>query len=271
MIKFSEIVFDHSSISFIDSICDELVFMACTFQNYVNLQVVRIKELTVQECTIEKIVTLSGARIDKLSFLNSINLGNIYIRWTSNIAKEHKGKSRLKLFKKANAFETVDRIYDQHNICEERNFTSEEFASQFRMLKENFRNIGYYDDEDKAYRAYMKYKNKGFPRNLLKIFNLIGGYGTQPLRVLLTALVVIFGFAGLQLWQNWIGFVDKTQSFGSKFIEAIYFSGVTFFTIGFGDMAPLTGAAGIATVIEGFLGVALMSYFVVALVRKLLR
>lgn len=246
-------------ISYENCQAEAVYFENVIFRNYIDLRFKRIDKLVIEDCKVEKIMQCDTANIAKLSFFKTINLGQIYLQW-ENIFDGKK-----------NAIEQCNiEFWDEDGNPKQREFTAEELASQFRMLKENFHNIGYYDDEDKAYRAYMKYHTNTPKRFLLKIFGLIGGYGTRPGRVLLTALVTIFGFGLLQWWQQWISFTNGT-TFHSKFLESIYFSGITFFTIGFGDITPVNAAGGLAAVLEGFLGVTLMSYFTVALVRKLLR
>jgi hypothetical protein len=56
----------------------------------------------------------------------------------------------------------------------------------------------------------------------------------------------------------------------SSFAISMYYSAVTFFTIGYGDYFPYGLLRWVACV-EGFAGVFMMSYFVVAFVRKMLR
>ena len=63
-------------------------------------------------------------------------------------------------------------------------------------------------------------------------------------------------------------FVKNTVQFhGLEFLESLYFSGITFTTIGYGDIAPI-GVTRFIAVIEGFLGVLLISSFLVSLVRR---
>ncbi len=45
-------------------------------------------------------------------------------------------------------------------------------------------------------------------------------------------------------------------------IESIYYSGVAFFTIGFGDVVPIASAPRILVVLEGFFGVATMALLI---------
>jgi hypothetical protein len=62
-------------------------------------------------------------------------------------------------------------------------------------------------------------------------------------------------------------FVYKSKPMTIGFGEAFYFSGITFTTIGYGDIAPI-GFARFLAVSEGAAGIFLISSFVVALVRK---
>jgi hypothetical protein len=61
------------------------------------------------------------------------------------------------------------------------------------------------------------------------------------------------------------------ERFTHIFLKGLYFSATTFLTIGYGDIQPPTQTVAFAAGIEGFLGLFLMSYFTVAIVRKLLR
>lgn len=88
-------------------------------------------------------------------------------------------------------------------------------------------------------------------------------YGESPLRVFLTTLVVVFLYAVLY-W--FLGAVEGA----STFLENLYFSLVTFTTVGYGDYVPKTSYHLLA-VSEAFLGAFMMAFFVVVLSRKLIR
>lgn len=111
-----------------------------------------------------------------------------------------------------------------------------------------------------------------------KLVDLLCGYGEDAHRVigfsmgmvLVSALlyfllgvradgtVVVFHPAA-GLWQNL-----------HDFLTCIYFSIVTFTTVGFGDVVPL-GASRIVAAVESFIGVFSISLFVVVFVRKMMR
>ena len=83
---------------------------------------------------------------------------------------------------------------------------------------------------------------------------MIGGYGTKPFSILVTSGVIV----------ACCGIINYFTKESHTIREALYQSALTFLTIG-------DGSNHFVNVIEGFLGLVLMSYFTVALVRKLLR
>jgi len=90
-----------------------------------------------------------------------------------------------------------------------------------------------------------------------------GGF-FKPSRIVLWTAIVIFGFAKIY-WHEASGF-DTTHPICSYW-DALYFSGLTFTTIGYGDILPLHWMRGFA-VLEGLLGIALTGAFLVSLTRR---
>ncbi len=142
--------------------------------------------------------------------------------------------------------------------------------TQFRTLKVNYHNIGLYEEEDKVYRAYMKYFTRKWYRLPLKLFQIFGSFGTRPSTIIL-AMLVTWGGYGLYFW---LKLKDQLDPIATSIWDALYYSGITFLTIGYGDISPaLEGSMQLrfVSVFEGFIGLFLMSYLTVAVVRKLLR
>jgi len=234
--------FGNGDISFEMAHMGKVTFTGNQFKSIVDMRFKDIQELKIQDCTIEKILKVDGFP-QVLSFLNTINLGQIYIDWWNcNVYKSI-----------SNSTYNADR------------------PDQFRMLKENYHTIGDYDAEDNAYRAYMKCKTSDkWYRWPLKFFSLVGGYGTQPFTIILAMLAAWIAFAAVYTFFL-AGQFDLSSV--KSFSDALYYSGITFLTIGYGDIAPaVTGTAlRFVSIAEGFVGLFLMSYLTVAVVRKILR
>jgi len=91
------------------------------------------------------------------------------------------------------------------------------------------------------------------------------GYGEKPLRPLALAVVVIFVCAVL-FWLR-CGLQDEPNC---GFGNALYFSIVTFTTLGYGDFKPIASMRWLSAT-EAIFGAVLMALFIVALSRKFSR
>lgn len=96
---------------------------------------------------------------------------------------------------------------------------------------------------------------------------LVWGHGERPVRILFFAIAVIFLSAGFYIWS---GLLKGGEFFHPQLFEALYFSAITFTTVGYGDIIPVGLSRGIG-VIEAFCGISVMPLFIVALSRKYLR
>ncbi len=173
---------------------------------------------------------------------------------------------------------------------------------QYRLLKQNFNNLGYYEDEDLALRKYMQhyFKGKGFIGYPLRFFGFMGGYGTKPARVLISSFFCIIFFS-LFYFVSSINFqienydtknievvtsensyeynlvvsdIDQIQITKlDRAVDAVYFSGITFLTVGYGDYSAKDASTYVKflTIAEGFVGISMMGYFTVSLFRKIVR
>lgn len=277
--------FNRGKLNFFDTVADSVMFHECTFDNHVYLNFESCRFLSILNSIIEKTldlrsnVALNTQKIQVINLSGTKNLGHIYIDWKDNKVKY--------------------MIYDQG---EGTDFMDK--ASQFRLLKENFRTIGQYDDEDLAYVEFKRCQLQGrylqtlvqlqnteyplftrlFGTLLLKIrkrtswliFDHVGRYGTSPSSVFKAMIQTILVFALIYM-SPWVELANISNFQGSgghqvnRAMLAFYQSIQTFLTIGYGGVCPGNFPSVLVSGSEGFIGVFLMAYFTVSVVRKLLR
>ena len=142
------------------------------------------------------------------------------------------------------------------------------------LLKNNFHSIGRYNDESWAFKKEKDMERKSYchfkslHKWLWSLFlNGIFGYGERTVRVIMSAILIILGFTIL-----FMNFGISNMSIGDfttkYFLDCIYFSTVTFTTLGYGDFRPLEGWSRIFAGTEAFIGAFIIALFVYTFERK---
>lgn len=128
-------------------------------------------------------------------------------------------------------------------------------------------------DDTEARRSHIKefdtkLRAATYPSKIaLWIYKLLCMYGESPLRVAISAIVVITACA-VAFW--FLGINDGEKPVHS-IATSFYFSVVTFTTLGYGDYAPMPGIARLISSIEAITGLFLTSLFLVTFVRRFTR
>ena len=111
---------------------------------------------------------------------------------------------------------------------------------------------------------------------LATVFKWTTGYLLRPWRVVFTMMIVILCMSAIYPFVG-ISYIDDvgirktvTPSVGG-FGLSIYFSVVTFTTLGYGDFSPCTDLARVFCNVESFLGIILPGLLVVSLAKQVLR
>lgn len=173
-------------------------------------------------------------------------------------------------------------------------------ASFWRFIKQVCQEAGYYQQAGECfYRercAHLWHRFRGFnydklsnPKKAIRCLlgirflpelvfgRLLFGYGERPVRVLAAGAMIIFAcslFYGSQAahFAFQYGLENAHPSDHLTFQEGLYYSTVTFTTLGFGDIYPaadlLTRAV---TMVESLAGACLMALFVVSLAKRFSR
>lgn len=153
----------------------------------------------------------------------------------------------------------------------------------YRHLRRVLENRGLFETAGYFFRREMVVRRYQMPlfsvsRFVSKVVDLFCGYGERPMRVIFFSIVLILSFAVLfflngvnddgQLLQ-----LDIEKSLSENiysFINAIYFSVVTFTTLGYGDITPI-GLSRFFAAAEAFMGSFTLALFVVVFVKKMTR
>jgi hypothetical protein len=273
-VQFDQADFGSGSVSFKKCKASQISFRGCPLNCYTDLRLSQCDLIDLSNTIIRDIVDLipeeETVSIKKLKLVDVRILGRIFIDWRAN--------------------HVFGLVYNQKltNLFQK--------GEQFRILKENFRNNGQYEDEDAAYLEFKRCESKASLHAALKagkkngfwayptyyfqkyVFDYVGRYATAPTRVLTNVFIAVMLFSGIYYFATEIdpnlGGVATTLpnqlSHLHQYSNDVYFSFITFFTIGYGDYFPEGYLKGVAA-FEGFTGVFLMSYFTVAFVRKILR
>ncbi|MCW3075725.1 MAG: hypothetical protein JWO32_334 [Bacteroidetes bacterium] len=266
--------FGSGEITFNKATVASISFNGCHLNCYTDLRFGQCNLIDLSNTVIRDILDVKPETekviIKEMNLVGMRILGRIFIDWRGN--------------------DVYDLIYNQKKT------SLFQKAEQFRILKENFRNNGQYDDEDESYvefkrceaRARLKEDPRLTKTNVVKatlsyyfqkyMFDYVGRYATAPTRVLMNVVVTVIVYGLLYFF-----FTNFLPQFGTvvttlpeelnqsgSFLNCMYYSAITFFTIGYGDYFA-GGYLKLIAVMEGFSGVFLMSYFTVAFVRKILR
>lgn len=117
-----------------------------------------------------------------------------------------------------------------------------------------------------------------FKRLLSKMVDIFCGYGEAPLRIIGLSIAIIFLCALLYSFTG-LNYQDSIQTISSDntlkenfglFLSSLYYSVVTFTTLGYGDFTPVGLSRAIAAV-EAFTGSFTIALFVVVFVKKMTR
>ena len=270
VIVFQTAFLGHSSFNFNQCTTQEISFKLCHLNAYVDFRVKKVEKIDLGGSVVRDLLDFTPydreVCIENLNINGMRLIGKVFLDWDKNKVKSLIG----------------NQLYSD-NIQK---------AYQYRILKENFHNVGEYKAEDKAYISFKRHESKSILENAKQkssIFYLLssfsyyfkdllldkaGLYATSPIRVLWSMLVTYVFFSLLLIITSLTHIGDLTgissHSLSSIIGDSFYFSIITYLTVGYGDFCPLGIDKWIAG-LEGFTGVFLMSYFTVAFVRKILR
>lgn len=235
------------SLSLINLNCNQIVVHGC------KLFLLSVHDLAVHEFEVES-NEIRHFEIDNYAFTHiTFDYSQIKINRFSN-----RLKSKFRSFK----LKPYHELSMDMNLFEFKSYGSNSAFKEEAQYKTTFSTLSFLKDHTDISKDRNNYNAILFLESLLsqksfrrKLFIAVTGGFLQPGRFLIAGLIVILFFAFLY-------FIS-----GMNLFDALYFSGITFTTIGYGDISP-TGFMRALAVGEGVLGISFTSAFLVALVKK---
>lgn len=164
-----------------------------------------------------------------------------------------------------NKFITIKRINEKGILSAE---------DAYRGLKRHFLLKGRYNDA-----SWASFKEKNMERALLKkkrnptyipslIMNILCGYGEKPYRIITSSFFVIMFYAFIYSITNAIKLAEL-GSYKLTIGDYIYYSIITFTTVGYGDFIPKSiSIFRLLAASEAFIGTFMIGLFIFTLARK---
>ena len=246
--------------------CDDVSFYQCQFIEAVYFGSASCGVLRIDACRLEKVFDCRDSTLKALSVEGISGSGELHLDPAQLIVTNRKGRllgeSDLAKMPRADRREVLTRL-----------------ARQYQYLQDNFGRITAPDEiEDFCAYMHLEYKRRAKPHWFLRafdwfIYKWLTGYGVRLRQVFANGAIIILLFTLIWWWAGHCGRMLDSNNLPVAnwgFGRALYFSLITFTTIGYGDLHPEHWACYLAG-IEGLLGVISVSLFVVLYSRKVIR
>lgn len=158
-----------------------------------------------------------------------------------------------------------------YNICEKR---FREAKDTYSALKQYFLENGKYLDvhwasfREMTMDRLMLLQEKDIRYIPSLLMGIFCGYGEKPFRVIFSSAFIILFYAAAYFWLDAIT-PSEFSLYRASFLENIYYSIVTFTTLGYGDLIPRANAfLRLLAGSEAFIGAFMMGLFVFTLARR---
>ena len=226
---------------------------------------------------------LSGANLLKAD-LTGANLNRAELKQANLLGALFFG-ARLEQTKWGKTLIQEDLAHSAQKENDQENATDyyEQAEELYRELRQEYEQRGQFDKAGYFFYREMNMRRKQLPlfslkRILSKTVDLLCGYGEKPLRLIMFASVFIIGCALMYFIlgiESKSEIIDLQAHIGIKeniihLLECIYFSIVTFTTLGYGDIVPI-GASRIIAAIEALVGTFTIALFLVVFVKRMTR
>ncbi|WP_019026252.1 ion channel [Colwellia piezophila] len=239
---------------------------------HTNLKSGHLFNINLQHASIMK----ADLRDSNLNCANLEGTNMLGVKWTGSKFENVKIGNKIKQEYDAKAALVAKNAQENIDYLEQ----AEEIYRDLRKHAEHegiFTLSGYFIQKELTMRR-LQLPRYSMKRTISKIVDIFCGYGEAPLRIIGLSMAIIFicaiiyAFTGLSYNGNIqaMGTEFTTSENISFFLSSLYYSVVTFTTLGYGDFTPVGVSRAIAA-IEAFTGSFTIALFVVVFVKKMTR
>ena len=234
-----------------------------------NLRGAHLRNLDLSHSSLMK-ANLKGANMHGAKLHNTNMLGTIFdkanldsVDWGEHVLQENLAHQSSDPTEKKHLFHEAEEVYRNLRIVHDN--------QGYGLLAGHF------------FRREMIMQRYQLPlfsleRLASKLLDVFSGYGEQPFKVVLLSVnailiyAVLYALLGVR-FEGTIISMSLNEGFMfnlNRFLECLYFSVVTFTTLGYGDVTPV-GITRMVAASEAFMGAFILAIFVVMVVKKITR
>jgi len=286
--NFNETLFQYHTDFLRTTFQEEAVFNDATFQEELTFNGSIFQDASFDNTKFEYVffdksrfqnASFVNAKFQSASFINAkfqneLNLQNAqfflkgYFTTDLSKAKFHRAELRNVAFVDC---DWPERIYEEVHAS----LSSRELETIYRNLKQNMQRSGDYSRAGKFYYREMEMRKKGATkikdRVGLRVYKCLAGYGENYWNTALVSGFIILIFALFYGAFDCLQYSVGNPCLYQEVIDVVYFSFVTFTTLGLGDITPLTTLGKVLICFEAVTGAFMIALFVVVFVRKMAR
>jgi len=270
-------------------------FSATVFKGCVVLSSATFKCVFFDRAVFEKFVTFIGTTINEFaSFNQTIFERGAYLEDFTDLPA--KSFDSIGYAYRGSLISGAGYFFEKAGIGYQTEGQYSEAADSFRNAKVEYEKEGKYEkagemyvNEKESAKAYLKTQKRDLKQRVwLWIWKYSSNYGESPLRFIgcVTAIVFIFAIIYMPIMSNWfiwwpsIAFVKYPfhewsdgiiNGIAYNIVTALYFSVVTFATLGFGDIAPVSITGKVCAIVEVLLGYLMFGVLITLVARKVTR
>lgn len=276
---------------FMEAQCQgEADFSFAEFMNYADFTRSRWKEMNMTDVIFERRGCFDGAVIESGTFedaelrhvtFRDVDLANVF---TTGASLEEAYMSQARWGTPARGPLGKKLVVREETVANEAGSREALIRAEaaHRNLKESYKNEGDYGTAGEFFIREMSLRRRvalmDREYGYWVMSNLIAGlcgYGERPTRVIFWWFAFTFTFALVYFAGHLIEYSDGVSEIDYStlggLLTCIYFSVVTFTTLGFGDISPVTDAGRAVASVEAFTGAFMIALFVLVFGRKMIR